>query len=73
MKIGNTIFQGERKNSKILEIILEKFWRNFGYCPREMSYSLRKGPTWSEKQILSYTYHIEECKIPFPTGTPAAL
>ncbi len=38
-----------------------------------MGYSVRKGTTLSEKQILSYVLHVEEHKIPLGTRAPAAL
>ncbi len=37
-----------------------------------MGHSLRKGTALPEKQILSYAYNVEECKIPFRTSTRVA-
>ncbi len=37
-----------------------------------MSHFLKKGRTLSEKQILSYAYHVEQYKIPFWMYAPAA-
>ncbi len=36
-----------------------------------MDYSLKNDSTLLEKHILSYAYHIEECKISFQTSASA--